>query len=99
MKKFTMMFLSVVLPMSAAFATQYVRSAGGAFSKISEGDFANCSKRFYRKAGQDGLSTESKKQLAIESLKGNTVNDLDAVKGRLKDLDGSCAYGADDEKF
>jgi hypothetical protein len=98
MKTLMTIVISAVLPMSVAFATQYVKSAGGATSKISDADFAGCAKRIYRKAGQEGLSTESKKQLAIESLKGNTVNDLDAVKSKLKGED-ACTYGADDEKF
>lgn len=98
MKTLITLVVSTVLPMSVAFATQYVKSAGGAISKISDGDFNNCPKRIYRKAGQDGLSTEAKKQLAIESLKGNTVNDLDSVKAKLKGED-ACTYGSDDEKF
>jgi hypothetical protein len=98
MKKLTILIASMVLPLAAASATQYVKSDGGNISKISDADFVNCTNKIFRKSGQEGLSTDLKKQLAIESLKGNTVNDLDALKSRLKG-ESACTYGADDEKF
>ena len=98
MKALVALVVSTVLPVSVVFATQYVKSVGGVITKISGENFANCPKKIYRKAGQDGLSLELRKQLAIESLKGNTVNDLEAIKAKLK-FEDLCTYGADDEKF
>ncbi len=84
------------VPPQTPTLVRYIQSVKGIISEISEAEFNACSKKIYRKAGQEGLSNDNKKMLGIESLRGNSVNDLGVLLERLKQQD-ACSYGAPDE--
>ena len=84
---------------SQAFATKYYQSSGDNIAEISEQQFGDCKKVWYRKSGADGLNRKHKKNLVKASLRAEAINSLEAVKNKLLAHSGSCTYGADDESF
>ena len=88
-----------VLVSGSAFGTAYYKSAGGSFTKIAAADLDSCSKVFYRSNGSKDLPAKHKKKYIAAKLKGETTENLDAVREAMKGYSGSCSYGDDSEKF
>lgn len=91
--------LALLLVSNSAFAIKFYKMQGGSFQSISETDFSNCGKKYFRTAAKKQLSAKNQKLLVKALLKGQTKNDLEALKGTMKSTDGSCSYGEDTETF
>lgn len=91
--------LCLILMTSQAFAVKYYQSAGGAVKEIQAAEFDACTKVYYRNAAKGELSAEHQKAVVKASLKGELVNDLAVVSGKLKGEPGACSYGENGEAF
>ncbi len=91
--------LCLILITSQAFAAKYYQGQGGAIKEITAAEFDACGKIFYRNAAKADLSPDHQKGVVKASLKGELVNDLAVVVGKLKAEDKSCSYGENSEAF
>jgi len=94
--KLITIFLCSLLSFSS-FATHYYMSKNNHIISIDQNTFNQCNKIFYRKSGKTGLSHKHKKGVVKATLKGELVNDINAVKNRLIANNGSCSHSSNKE--
>ncbi len=82
----------------AASAIVFYKSEGtGTITKISQEDFLNCKRKFYRVEGRAELPVKERKELLRALLFGETIEDLTIVRRKLLEIPESCTYSADSE--
>ncbi len=91
--------LCLILVASQAFAAKYYQGQGGAIKEITAAEFDACPKIYYRNAAKADLSPDHQKGVVKASLKGELVNDVAVVSGKLKAEDKACSYGENGEAF
>lgn len=96
--KIIILFFVLVLS-SNSWAIKYVESSAGAIKEIDATSFDKCSKIFYRNVAKSELTTNHQKNLVKATLKGELVNDIEAVIGKLKSENGACTYADNAEKI
>ena len=91
--------LCLILMTSQAFAVKYYQGQGGAVKEITAAEFDACGKIYYRNAAKGELSPDHQKGVVKASLKGELLNDVGVVAGKLKGEDKACSYGENGEAF
>lgn len=97
MKK--LLVLCLILITTQAYAVKYYQGQGGEIKEITAEEFDTCLKVYYRNSAKSELSAPRRKELMKASLKGELVNDLAVVVGKLKADHKSCSYGENTEVF